>query len=258
MPVHDWKGVNDGVFHHFHHGWIEEISRTLNRMLPSEYYALAEQITGEFGPDVLTLQKPSNGNSKSNGTSKGKSTSGGVALETAPPFVHYHRKSERERYATKAKAVTVRHSSNHNVLAVVEIVSSGNKNAQRPFDAFVAKSVELIRRGIHLLVIDLFPPTSRDPKGIHAAIWSDFEPVDYSAPEDSPLTLASYRADRWPEAFVEPTAVGKPLIDMPLFYDPDYYIPVPLEETYMAAWDAVPEYWRNEIEPLSLHNGNEG
>lgn len=26
---------------------------------------------------------------------------------------------------------------------------------------------------MHVLVIDLFPPTPRDPQGIHQAIWSE-------------------------------------------------------------------------------------
>lgn len=31
MPVHDWTRVEAGIFHHFHHAWIEENTRALNR-----------------------------------------------------------------------------------------------------------------------------------------------------------------------------------------------------------------------------------
>jgi len=56
MPVHDWSRVDARIFHAFHHGWIEELSRALNRgVLPPDYYALPEQFAGGFGPDVLTL-----------------------------------------------------------------------------------------------------------------------------------------------------------------------------------------------------------
>ena len=59
MPVLDWSRVEAGIFHHFHHSWIEELQRTLNRgVLPSDYYAMAEQHAAGFGPDVLTLQAP--------------------------------------------------------------------------------------------------------------------------------------------------------------------------------------------------------
>ena len=57
VPIHDWTRVEAGIFHHFHHSWIEEIARTLNRdILPGDYYAMAEQFASGFGPDVLTLQ----------------------------------------------------------------------------------------------------------------------------------------------------------------------------------------------------------
>ena len=51
MPIHDWTRVNPGIFHHFHLEWIGDLSRVLNRgLLPPDYYALAEQIAGGFGP----------------------------------------------------------------------------------------------------------------------------------------------------------------------------------------------------------------
>jgi len=45
-------------------------------------------------------------------------------------------------------------------------------------------------------------------------------------------------------AYIEPTAINHALIDMPLFLTPDRYIPVPLEETYLAAYHGVPRRWR--------------
>src|SRR5206468_2795490 len=57
MPVHDWTRVDAGIFHAFHHDWITDLARTLNRgILPEDYYALPEQHAAGFGPDVLTLQ----------------------------------------------------------------------------------------------------------------------------------------------------------------------------------------------------------
>jgi hypothetical protein len=47
MPVHDWTGVEVGIFHDFHHEWISTIKRALNQgVLPPQYYALAEQVAG--------------------------------------------------------------------------------------------------------------------------------------------------------------------------------------------------------------------
>src|SRR5438876_6941035 len=33
MPVHNWTRVDAGIFHHFHHDWIAEFARVLNRGL---------------------------------------------------------------------------------------------------------------------------------------------------------------------------------------------------------------------------------
>ncbi|HXG11422.1 MAG TPA: DUF4058 family protein [Gemmataceae bacterium] len=242
MPVHDWTRVDAGVFHDFHHSWIEEIKRALNRgLLPPDYYALAEQIAGGLGPDVLTLQGPANGPS-----TVGAPT-GGIALATAPPKVHYHARTEIDRYAAKAKAVVIRHTSNHRVVAVVEVVSPGDKNSRHGLRAFVDKAVELLRAGIHLLIVDLFPPGPRDPQGIHKVIWDEYSDSDFTLPPDRALTLAAYIGGWCPEAFVEPTAVGATLAEMPLFLTPEMYVLVPLETTYQSAWEAVPAYWRNVL-----------
>jgi hypothetical protein len=63
------------------------------------------------------------------------------------------------------------------------------------------------------------------------------------------LTLASYVWDgSEPEAFLEPTRVGHPLIDMPLFLTAQRYINVPLESTYLSAYQGMPQFWRDVLE----------
>jgi hypothetical protein len=242
MPIHDWTRVNAGIFHHFHHAWIEDIARTLNRgLLPPEYYALAEQIAGGLGPDVLTLQLPTNG------AGLPAPCGGGIALAVAPPKVWFRARTEMDQYADKANAIAIRHASDHRVVAMVEIVSPGSKNSRHGLRAFVEKAVELLRAGIHLLIVDLFPPGPRDLQGIHKAIWDEYNESDFALPPDRSLTLAAYIGGPSPEAFVEPTAVGAVLPPMPLFLLPDEYVLVPLEATYQAAWEAVPAFWRNVL-----------
>jgi Protein of unknown function (DUF4058) len=250
MPTHDWTKVDAGIFHHFHHGWIEEIARALNRdLLPAEYYALAEQIAGGLGPDVLTLGRPSNGAS-----AVLPDPQGGVAVATAPPRMRFRLRAEPERYAAKTKSVVIRHTSRHNVIAVVEIVSPGNKDNQHGLRAFVHKAVELLQSGIHLLVIDLFPPGPCDPQGLPKIIWDEFYGEnEFILTPERPLTLAAYVAGLVPEALIEPTAVGAELIDMPLFLIPEVYVPVPLEASYQSAWEAVPAYWRDVLTGRTMH-----
>ena len=241
MPIHDWTRVDAGIFHDFHATWVIEIKRALNAgLLPPEYYALAEQIAGGLGPDVLTLQRPAEG------APNVEPPSGGLALETAPPRVRFHVRPEAARYAARARAVTIRRRSNHRVIAVVEIVSPGDKNSREGLRSFVRKAEELLRAGIHLLIVDLFPPGPRDPEGIHRAIWDDRED-DFVFAADRPLTCVAYIGGPSPEAFIEPVVVGCPLPEMPLFLTPEVYVPVPLEATYLSAWGAVPAYWRDVL-----------
>lgn len=43
MPMHDWDRVPAEIFHAFHHNWISEIGRALNRgSLPGDFYALPQ------------------------------------------------------------------------------------------------------------------------------------------------------------------------------------------------------------------------
>ena len=71
---------------------------------------------------------------------------------------------------------------------------------------------------------------------------------EYVVTSDLALTLASYRVAGVIEAYVEHLKVGDALIDMPLFLDADFYINVPLEATYQAAYRGVPDFWRDVIE----------
>ncbi len=243
MPIHDWTRVDAGIFHHFHHSSIGEIARFLNcGHLPRGYYALAEQMTGDFGPDVLTLQLPVD-----RSLSAESEPIGGVAVADAPPKVRFHARAEIDIYATKAKTVVIRHRSRNQIIAMVEIVSPGNKKGQTSFAAFVHKADQALLSGVHLLIVDLFPPTACDPEGIHRVIWEREGDGDFALPGDKPLTCVSYVGYPVVEVFLEPVAVGDSLPDMPLFLTRQVYVPVPLEATYSAAWEALPDFLQDTL-----------
>lgn len=244
MPVPDWTRVDAGVFHSFHGAWIGELGKALNSgLLPPEYYVLGEQIAGSLGPDVLTLRVP-----KDEGNGATRELAGAVAVTEAPPQVQVTMRAEVDEYVLKQRTVVIRHVSTHRIIALVEIVSSGNKDSRHAFVAFLDKAISALAHGIHLLIIDLFPPTSRDPQGIHAAIWERLTEEAYVPPADKPLTLVAYSAGVVKTAYVEPLAVGDSLPQMPLFLDPEQYINVPLEATYRDAYRGVPHYYREILE----------
>jgi Protein of unknown function (DUF4058) len=244
MPIHDWTRVEAGIFHAFHHNWIGEIAGALNQgLLPATYYALPEQITSAAGPDVLALRRLGSNFPAQDPELPER----GVAVATAPPKVHLRVRLEANRYAAKAKVATIRHVTNHQVVAMIEILSPGNKNNQNGLNAFVRKARETLAAGVHLLLIDLFPPSSRDPQGIHRAVWGDDCGEDYTLTGDKPLTCVSYVGGAGAEAFIEPVAVGDSLPQMPLFLTPAVYVEVPLETTYQKAWNYLPGYWRDVL-----------
>jgi Protein of unknown function (DUF4058) len=151
-------------------------------------------------------------------------------------------------YRRKQKTVTVRHVSGDRIVAMVEIVSPGNKAARNPLRAFVAKAAELLEHQIHLLIIDLLPRGPRDPNGIHGEIWQEIAGQEYAAPADKPLTLVAYESGLTVRAYVVPAAVSDPLPDMPLFVEQGKAVHIPLEATYMAAFIEVPRRWRRVLE----------
>jgi hypothetical protein len=242
MPMHDWTRVEAGIFHAFHHSWIEEIGRALNRgLLPADYYALPEQQAAGFGPDVLTLQD----------RNAPDAASGGIAIRTRPK-ARFTVETPAEFYRRKKSSIAVRHVSGDRIVAMVEIVSPGNKNSVHAVRAFVDKACELLQQKIHLLIIDPFPPSKRDPDGLHAAIWERVEDDVIGLTPEKPLTLVAYECDLTTRGYIEPVAVGDELPDMPVFLEPGQFVEVPLEATYTAAWETVPLRWRRVVAPDEL------
>jgi hypothetical protein len=150
-------------------------------------------------------------------------------------------------YADRANRVLIKHHLGR-IVAVIEIVSPGNKDSRAALRDFVEKTIDFLRKGIHVLVIDLFPPTPRDPFGIHKVIWDEIVEEDFTFPEGKNLILASYETGRERAAYVEPAAVGDRRPDMPLYVTKDRYVQVPLEPTYQATWEACPEDFRRAVE----------
>jgi Protein of unknown function (DUF4058) len=162
MPMHDWTKVPDGIFHAFHHRWITAISDTLNaNMLPRTLYALPEQVAGGFGPDVLTLQVEEEDDSA-------EGSGGGVATATRVlqprPVSKITAQTEAEFYRRKKSAIAIRHVSGDRVVAMIEIVSPGNKASKNAVRSFVNKACELLEARIHLLLVDPFPPAPSRPR----------------------------------------------------------------------------------------------
>jgi len=201
MPVHDWTKVDAGLFHHFHQRWIGALCDGLNN--------------GCLPKDFFAL----------------------VEQNIHGPIP---KSGEADSYLAKTDRITLRHRHGK-VVAVIEIVSPGNKASRTAFRTMIEKSADVVYQGIHLLVIDLFPPTPRDPLGIANSIWGELTNDTLEQFPEKPLTLLSIDAGFERTIYVEPIAVGDVLPDMPLFFRPEQYVLAPLESTYQAMWAVLPE-----------------
>ena len=169
-------------------------------------------------------------------------------MSERPPKARFHIVDEARWYAAKNRVVSIRHASDHEVVAVVEVVSLGNKNSRHGIDAFLRKANQLLSVGVHLTVIDVFPPGRRDPEGIHPLIWGGESDPPLQFDPTKPLTCAAYIGSPGAEAFVETFAVRGTLPDIPVFVTEREYVELPLEATYLAAFEDVPGAVRELLE----------
>jgi hypothetical protein len=215
--------------------------RTLNSgLLPEGYYALVEQVIGGAVPDVLTLERrdlpPTTPESLTE-------LAEAVVLPTATITLV----AEAPLYPPRPRVIAIRHVSRDRLVAMIEIVSAGNKEDAAAVGSLVEKTVVALSRGVHVLLIDLHGPGTFDPDSLHGLVWAELGQPAVAAGPEKPFQVVSYRSVRRIDAFIEPLAVGDRLPDAPLFLTPAVHVKVPLEATYERAFEAVPTHLRRRV-----------
>ena len=254
VTIHDWTRVDAGDWHDFHLAWIAELRKQLNGgVLPAGYSAKAEpqggfHVRGEddadgsggdpshdrrFEGDLLTLRDAGAGG-------------GGILLAEAPPPVRIA--SPLPAPVPQARRVSVRYGPTGSVVALIELVSPGNRDGRGKIEAFCEKIELALRGGVHVLLVDLFPPNALLPTGMHGAVADRFG-GGYLPPVGESLACVAYRAaGETRTSFVEPLAVGDPPPTMPLFLTPERYVNVPLADSYAAAYAPTSPATRQVLE----------
>ncbi|MBI4605372.1 MAG: hypothetical protein HY721_25695 [Planctomycetes bacterium] len=147
----------------------------------------------------------------------------------------------------RPRVIAIRHRSGDHLVAMVEIVSAGNKADAAEMGALIEKTVVTLSRGVHVVLIDLHPPGPNDPEGIQNLVWRELGEKPLPLPAARPLLCVSYLSRRSVTCFVEPRAVGERLPDMPLFLTPAVHVALPLERTYQATFDSLPAHLRGQL-----------
>ena len=232
MPLHDWTLARTGGFQALHSSWIIELFRALNDgILPENYYAAPEMYAVGMKPDVLTFQYPS----------ELSPPRGGMARVASPTLPRRVARFAGHRPLATSRRVAVRGSEDDRLVAMIEIVSPGNKAGIHDIRSFVRKVLEYLELGIHVLIVDLHAPGPRDPAGVHNLIWRELDEQAAALPSDGTAILTSFDAsDSEVGAYVAGVAVGDVLPPMPLFLAPGLHVQVPLETTYTAAFTPIP------------------
>lgn len=250
MPIHDWTRVDERLFQSFHLGWICTLSDSLNNGgLPGSHYAMIER--KELPPlyDFADLGPPPAISPEQQRVNAGVVKN----VHDDPPLGRLVRRTSAYRYADAANRITIRNVDSE-VCAVIEILVPGNKATSAALNYFLDRAAAFLRRGIHLLAVDVFPPTRHAPYGIHAAIWKAIieDNLEKTAPPtERPRMFVSYSAGDEVAAYVEMRNVGDPLTEMPVFLTPDDYVQLPLESTYQKAWSSFPALLKQRVEATS-------
>jgi len=132
-----------------------------SRALAEGLAVLVEQKSGSKEGDVLTVETRAP-------TDRAQPPAGGTAtLER--PTARIERRLDRQHYAKKANRIVVRHHLGE-IVAVIEIVSPGNKDSIQALRDFTEKIAAFLDAGTHV-VVDLFPPTKREGSNSVAASY---------------------------------------------------------------------------------------
>jgi hypothetical protein len=98
-----------------------------------------------------------------------------ITLADSPPRVrHKLVADESAAYRARQRTLTVRRTSGHHIVALLETIPAAKKDRGSSVQDFVKKVESVLSRGIHVLVADLFPPGKNDPRGTHGEIWSRY------------------------------------------------------------------------------------
>lgn len=224
-PHHHWES--------FHSNWATRIADGITVVLPPEFQVEEHTHAGPgFEIDVATYEGESAVRASA---AAGPALATQVAPAYAPPApdgtmpAAFPDTFEVRVFSTTAGLTLV---------AVIELVSPGNKDRPAERRAFVAKCASYLAQGVSLIVVDIV--TSR-----HANLHNDLMRLldaapDFDFPAGVPLYAVAYRPvrrgdqeaiDLWRHRL----AVGAPLPTLPLRLTGELFVPVDFEAAYQEA-----------------------
>jgi hypothetical protein len=234
MPLldHFRKPVSRIPWRSIHTGWISELAKRLNSLLPPGYIALDTMSIGgglEIDIGIEEEDEP---------PSPAGSRRGGTAVATAPALYTPPPATGTAQYEfPDTIEIRVTNEESGQLVGAVEFVSPGNKDRGAKRDMFLAKCLDYLAGGACVVVVDVI---SARRANLHNEIVARLGADNLTLPEEVSLYAATYRPivrekkmniDVW----VNPLRIGEAIPTMPMRVVAGHFVPVELEDTYLAA-----------------------
>ncbi len=234
MPVRDHfhSPISEAAgWEEIHTQWIANLTRNLNReWLPEGYRAAPERSFGpEIQVDVGVVREPQAVYAAHLGREERLS-----AYEVPPP-------NASVAGATGPYARVMIGNASGRLVAVVELVSPGNKDDWPARNAFTGKLESYLRAGVSVAVVDLVTSRHHNLHNHWAGLYGGKETPQFAEEGDGRLYAVAYhpyvdvvrgtetpRLDLW----LRPVRLGAELPVLPLFIERGLAVPLELEKTY--------------------------
>lgn len=235
MPLldHFRKPASRVPWRSIHTGWISELAKRLNSLLPPGYIALdTMSIGGGLEIDIEIEEEDEPPPPPAGLRGGGTAVAAAPAVYTPPPAT-----GTAQYEFPDTIEVRVTSEETGQLVGAVEFVSPGNKDRGAKRDMFLAKCLDYLAGGACVVVVDVI---SSRRANLHNEIAATLGAENLALPEEVSLYAATYRPiirkkkmniDVW----VNPLRVGEEIPTMPLRVVAGLFVPVELEETYAAA-----------------------
>jgi hypothetical protein len=224
-PHHHWES--------FHSNWATRIADGIQAVLPPEYQVEEHTHAGPgFEIDVATYDRD---------TPPDEADGAGAVLATRVAPVYAPPAPDATMPAAFPDTFEIRvfnTTAGLTLVAVVELVSPGNKDRPAERRAFATKCASYLAQGVSLIVVDII--TNRHAN-LHNEVMRLMEAdaaLDF--PDGVSLYAAAYRPVRRGEKeevdlWLRRLAVGDPLPTLPLRLSGELFVPVDFEAAYVEA-----------------------
>lgn len=225
FPHHHWES--------FHSNWATRIADGIAVLLPPDFQVEEHTHAGPgFEIDVATYEAKS---------TPDDSSAAGPALATRASPAYAPPVPDGAMPAALIDTFSVRVFSTAEgltLVAVIELVSPGNKDRRANRRAFAAKCASYLAQGVSLIVVDIV--TSRRAN-LHNELMRLMEAApELDFPDEVTLYAAAYCPVRRSEQeeidyWRRPLALGAPLPTLPLRLTGDQFVPVDFDAAYQEA-----------------------